>query len=602
MPAAPRPTRRAFPDRVRELTAEYDCARVADAASARVVARDILTIGLADARASADVGEPSDDGAELRAWDRHATVDARVRPVLTLVDLVEGPRLGVAALLPALELDPAHHVVSTAALHLAAVHPATTAADPLGGTRDLVARARASVGAGDEARAVAILSGLLLIADRRVVSLLGGCWRDVSSSGREQLVRALEGMRVFAPLVEWLLDWMDDSEGGEFGGVAGIVARLGERARADGVVVETSRALPLWSRPSAEAAVVVRQWTPAEYAAGLRRRLLQLAADETAPRVMYDVLRAWGIESNARWAPGIVMRAPRPDTTRAPLLPRLPTGAAFRTAYFASGRSLRDQDFLTRDGRLLVSWGIFNPYGPTWSCLGLLPTDDPGVDVLFYRMLNPFAQQSLAMGSVHGDDRTSPEALGAMLQHLFRANVIPVFGEDPACMIAGGAPDFVIPVWGDAAFRRAVDDAVRASPRLIELDIGRDLAWRRAFPGDPWARADAQRRLASAAFAADGVAPTPPAPPTTAHVIDEYLRTIAASDHWLPELVQFPAAWHGAIDHVNTPALAQCAYTFWQLDDFVARYGLPIFRALADQLAQAKRRAHGPTDSPSWPD
>ena len=59
---------------------------------------------------------------------------------------------------------------------------------------------------------------------------------------------------------------------------------------------------------------------------------------------------------------------------------------------------------------------------------------------------------------------------------------------------------------------------------------------------------------------------------------------LAADDrHWIPEFLHFPAAWHGAIDH-TAPALAQSAFTFWELDVFLARYGFTAFREIADAL------------------
>ena len=68
---------------------------------------------------------------------------------------------------------------------------------------------------------------------------------------------------------------------------------------------------------------------------------------------------------------------------------------------------------------------------------------------------------------------------------------------------------------------------------------------------------------------------------STAAALDEWWQLVNDFDSWFPELFNFPGAWHGAIDN-TVPALAQTAYTFWQLDDFLARYGYPRFRDIAE--------------------
>jgi hypothetical protein len=73
---------------------------------------------------------------------------------------------------------------------------------------------------------------------------------------------------------------------------------------------------------------------------------------------------------------------------------------------------------------------------------------------------------------------------------------------------------------------------------------------------------------------------------TTDAIIEEWLGLVTTGQNRLVELVAYPNAWHGSIDNAgtHTPAMAHHAYTFWQLDDFLARYGCPVFREVAELL------------------
>ena len=214
----------------------------------------------------------------------------RLRMVKVLEQLAGQRQIHAHPLYILVSHDPSDLVVSSAALALAQL--LVTTEDPvLGGVRFLAGSARQYAKEGDDVRAAAVLTGLLLLGDRRVVELVGPCWRWLDQDGRRALAR-LPSNWVYAAVVEWLLDWLEDCEGDEFGAVAGTLARLGIVAESKGVI-DVQRTIPTWAADDGRVAQVTAQWSAEEYADQLRRRLLQLAARETRPRIMPEVIRRW---------------------------------------------------------------------------------------------------------------------------------------------------------------------------------------------------------------------------------------------------------------------------------------------------------------------
>jgi hypothetical protein len=50
--------------------------------------------------------------------------------------------------------------------------------------------------------------------------------------------------------------------------------------------------------------------------------------------------------------------------------------------------------------RLLFAWGIFNPYGPTWSSLTLATIPDKRLSLIYLKISNPFSIKSYVHGWV----------------------------------------------------------------------------------------------------------------------------------------------------------------------------------------------------------
>lgn len=213
----------------------------------------------------------------------------RCRLLTVVADAIDRRTFSINALLPFLGQDDSRAVVATAALRFAvAIDPEHD--DPLTGVRHLI---RPTAGPELETHRVAVLSGLLILGDQRVIDLLGPCWRGLSQDGRF-LLSALQAPDLHGPLIEWFLDWLEDCEGEEFGAVAAAVALMGQAARRF-PIIEIRRSFPVPIDPSDSAIELVQTWSFAEYAGRIEPRLRDLARRETAPCVMPEVLRAWGL-------------------------------------------------------------------------------------------------------------------------------------------------------------------------------------------------------------------------------------------------------------------------------------------------------------------
>ena len=244
---------------------------------------------------------------------------------------------------------------------------------------------------------------------------------------------------------------------------------------------------------------------------------------------------------------------------------------------------LEDRDFLARDGQLVLSCAIFNPFGPTWITIGFMPTEDDR-RLVFYRMLNPFGQTSAAIGTLSSSQLANPDNLGLIIEGAFARETLYGPNGEEIRIVGGGPPDIIEVMHADARF---VDDARRSfvnSPVIRDADISSTLQLMREFVGRPWDMASERLRRGLADSGA---------PERNAHSadqardgnIDEWFAYAMSNEYSLPILIALPSAWHGSIDNAGEP-LARGAYTFWQLDDFLSRYGYPVFRKIADAMRE----------------
>ena len=194
------------------------------------------------------------------------------------------------AFYPFIVAESDHAVISTASLYLALLTPLEDD-DPLTGPRRL--RSLAEKAADEQTRA-SILSGLLLLGDRRTLPLLEGAWELLGPRGSTRLAGAHSGV-LYASVVEFLLGWLERAEGQTFGLVAAALARL-PAGTGQGRVLDVERRLP--AGPTGGPALrVLREWTLEEFGRELEPRLRELARREQEPRLLPHVLAAWGLSA-----------------------------------------------------------------------------------------------------------------------------------------------------------------------------------------------------------------------------------------------------------------------------------------------------------------
>jgi hypothetical protein len=196
-----------------------------------------------------------------------------------------GP-LGIHALFPFIYTDPDPNIISTASLEAALL--VLPVDDDLMTGPGLVLRMGAGVDGDTRA---AMLGGLLLLGDGRVLSILRDSWRFVPPESRGILMSVWSGYAL-APMVEFFLDWLEDAPEYDFGGIVHALARIPERAEHP-EVLELERSFPVTE--SVEPFRTVGRWSFEEYGERIAPRLMEVRRRENAPRVTKFALRAWGI-------------------------------------------------------------------------------------------------------------------------------------------------------------------------------------------------------------------------------------------------------------------------------------------------------------------
>jgi prepilin signal peptidase PulO-like enzyme (type II secretory pathway) len=227
-------------------------------------------------------------------------VDRRRDLTLKVAGSVELGQTGPMALFPFIMEDPASGVVSTATLEYAQLVPLERG-DLLTGPREVLRHAQL---VPEQERRGAMLAGLLMLGDRRVVDLLRESWRRLSPEGRRPLTDATSSC-AYAAVVDFYLEWLEGRpDEGDVGSIAGALARIALNSTPS-LVLDVERDLPTTAvvgegRPPVR---ILTRWTIPEYGRTMAPRLRALVAREQEPRVLPLVLEAWGIDSNADSSP-----------------------------------------------------------------------------------------------------------------------------------------------------------------------------------------------------------------------------------------------------------------------------------------------------------
>lgn len=155
--------------------------------------------------------------------------------------------------------------------------------------------------------------------------------------------------------------------------------------------------------------------------------------------------------------------------TYGPRLVHKPWWRVFETLPLGEPLKIPEDDLCGRDGRMLVSWGIFNPMGPTVSSLVYLPFDRGERGLVAYSMLNPFGRCTYAIDVIDGGESFADEAV-RVATDLFSRNVVDR-KRGASLILDGCAPTYVYPHSGEPSFDSAVPVFLALNPALAKCDL-----------------------------------------------------------------------------------------------------------------------------------
>lgn len=165
---------------------------------------------------------------------RATTIGRRLQLLHAVTAGVADGTIGVRALHPFLFHEPQPRVIAEATSR-AAVHTFSDPGDPLHGARELAGYAREAARRGEEARAIGLFAGVVVLGAPFAAHCAGPCWRSLAPQGRVRLARLIR--RQATPSIGgWLAEWMEECAGSEFAEVAKTVAALARHAGAHPLV------------------------------------------------------------------------------------------------------------------------------------------------------------------------------------------------------------------------------------------------------------------------------------------------------------------------------------------------------------------------------
>jgi len=213
----------------------------------------------------------------------------RFRNYQTTIDRVLAGETGVHALMPFICCDPARPVVSSAALDYVVQAPSDTEHATAGAYELLELYDRGALANG-----LALLGGLVISGDRRILELLKTQCRALSCEEIEILIKC-RGTLLASAVVEFYLEWLEELDSRDdcdrFAAVAAGFANLAIGAT-DAIVYDIERIIP--STPD-NAVRILKQWPLSEYATTIASRLKDVARREEGEPIIPTVMSIWGL-------------------------------------------------------------------------------------------------------------------------------------------------------------------------------------------------------------------------------------------------------------------------------------------------------------------
>jgi len=203
------------------------------------------------------------------------------------------------------------------------------------------------------------------------------------------------------------------------------------------------------------------------------------------------------------------------------------------------------------------AYGIFNPMGPTISIVSLLRHETDDRSLIHFLMLNPFAQESVAIGVLLG--KPDEKQLMETITEAFAINDfsdLALVGGLPTFLLHGGSKESL--ELGNACLSRHVSENDRTG------EVAEQLSSLREFEGRPWDRASRDMDQAMNAILAKATGKPishAPSPESVGggNATSAWLAHLISASHLKLELAGFLQAWEGSIGNQKGSQLARSA-------------------------------------------
>lgn len=246
--------------------------------------------------------------------------------------------------------------------------------------------------------------------------------------------------------------------------------------------------------------------------------------------------------------------------------------------------------------RVLGSWHIFNPNGPTSNCIGFVDTDEPSIKEVFYRWLHFLHDESYTLGFV--DLSADPLELVPILQNAILGQPSPLC---PELRMVTCIPSLITRCEVEA-YNDAIKKIMMQAPALQGADWGQELYYLRKYdrrlfdrageevresleqlPPPPPDGVESQHELISMTNARHAHIPTfidwelgqYTSAPFSAEAAETWYSRVTDHDYVYPGLVLLARAWVGAQYTVRETLPATTALD--DVKEFFARFDHPLF-------------------------
>ena len=180
----------------------------------------------------------------------------------------------------------------------------------------------------------------------------------------------------------------------------------------------------------------------------------------------------------------------------------------------------------------LLSWGIFNPFGPTLNIIGISKDDNKKCELIWFRNFNPFSQGYWLLAQCDNEYEMN---MLELMEDIFNQN------GNNECVIYKTVPTFILH-WSE--LHLPLDDF----PSLFwiiyqhtKVDLQTNIKNIKKTMNKPWDRATIELKSALKNTEQEEIIPDQ-------NVFTEWLDIILSSEYTGKELSAFIEAWSGAIE------------------------------------------------------